>query len=603
MPVDERLLDLLGALKRREAQGLTVDYAEVCAAHPELRSDLERLHAVESKVEHFLGSLDSDTTMAPIPGQSTGPLFWMPDICGYEVKSRVASGGMGAVYRATDVRLGREVALKVIRPEKLSADLLARFQAEARAVAAMDHPLIVRVYEVGEYRTEEGAVAPYLAMEFVAGGTLESHIHEPMAACEAARVVQLLARAMAHAHARGVVHRDLKPGNVLVAKCGDEPALNAAIGQPKVTDFGLARQVEGGSHHTQDGTLLGTPAYMAPEQAEGRVAGPAADVYALGVILYRLLLGRVPFESPSITELLYKIAHVSPPSLEGVPQALAKICDDCLAKEPTRRPSATELAQRLEAFVVANGETVSRLTAPLAVSRPWRRRHLLLVAALTAALVLVALVTWMIRSPAKPAAVAPLSATLTVRVWAKDRGVRGLEIGKDARAVPVREDEGVQVEVSLSEPAHVFLLYVNGLGEVTPLFPWNKEKLEVEDVGAPPPERKVATLLSPPGLDAGWAMDDKVGLDTVVLLARREPWPVGRSMADAIGKLPGAPALNPFDVRVWDGGHKTEMLTLDGTRLKKDAVAIDDQLQRLAARLSKDFEVIRAVQFAHVAKR
>jgi serine/threonine protein kinase len=264
---------------------------------------------------------------------------------------------MGAVYRARDTLLGREVAIKVLHPEKMSPELRERFEVEARAVAQLDHPHIVKIFDVGKCRTEGGAEAPYLALEFVPCGSLSPRLgKKPLPPVEAARLVRLLARAMQHAHERGIAHRDLKPDNVLLAAPVGEPALDCSLGFPKVTDFGLARKVEGDRRLTQMGALMGTPEYMAPEQAEGlTTTGPPSDVWALGVILYRLLAGRLPFKSPNTVDLLFAICRESPPPLHStarkVPPELERICLHCLRKSPAQRPTAAKLAEMLESYI------------------------------------------------------------------------------------------------------------------------------------------------------------------------------------------------------------------------------------------------------------
>jgi tRNA A-37 threonylcarbamoyl transferase component Bud32 len=272
-----------------------------------------------------------------------------PRVSDYEILEVLGYGGMGVVYKARQVKLNREVALKMIlagthaRP----ADL-ARFRIEAEAVARLQHPNIVQIHEVGEH---DGL--PFFSLEYCPGGSLDKKLGgKPLPPREAADVVEKLARAVHAAHQKGVVHRDLKPANVLLAEDGS----------PKVTDFGLAK-TQGEAGHTQSGAILGTPSYMAPEQAAGKTkeAGPAADVYALGAILYELLTGRPPFHGPTPLETLLQVVSaepVPPARLQPkVPRDLETVCLKCLRKEPKQRYlSATGLSDDLRRF--QNGEPV-----------------------------------------------------------------------------------------------------------------------------------------------------------------------------------------------------------------------------------------------------
>jgi hypothetical protein len=310
-----------------------------------------------------------------------------PHVVGYEILSELGRGGMGVVYRARDRSLKREVALKMVLAGNFaSAEQLGRFRAEAEAVAKLQHPHIVQIYDVGE---QNGL--PYFSLEYVDGASLDKALAgKPQLEVDAALIVETLARAMHYAHERGIVHRDLKPGNVLLTKEGDA----------KITDFGLVKRMEADdSGTTRTGTIMGTPGYMAPEQGRGdKDVGPLADVYALGSILYAMLTGRPPFLAATPLDTLMQLLHdepVAPSQLQPrISRDIETICLKCLQKEPARRyASALELAEDLRRLL--NKEPV--LARPVGrVERLWRwcrRRPLVAgLSALAAGLALVVLV-------------------------------------------------------------------------------------------------------------------------------------------------------------------------------------------------------------------
>jgi tetratricopeptide (TPR) repeat protein len=342
--------------------------------------------------------VDPGRTRAETPPR---PAAGLPELPGYEVLSVLGHGGMGVVYKARQVRLDRVVALKMILAGgHAGAAELARFQAEAEAVARLQHPGIVQIHETGVH---DGL--PYFSLEFCSGGSLDRKLQgTPLPPAAAARLIELLAQALQAAHDKGILHRDLKPANVFLMPTRDPAGVligersEQARSLPKIGDFGLAKKLEGTADGglTRSGAIMGTPSYMAPEQAGGKISalGPATDVYALGALLYECLTGRPPFRAATVMETLRQVTSdepVPPSRLNpGTPRDLETICLKCLHKEPGRRyGSAQELAEDLERF--RNGEPIhARRVGRLERALKWTRRNQALTAFLAAVVLLLA---------------------------------------------------------------------------------------------------------------------------------------------------------------------------------------------------------------------
>jgi serine/threonine protein kinase len=381
------LADLISRWQQGRAQGAAPSPVELCRDCPDLLPQLqqqlaalERINAlavaqkmptvapegsVVSGVSEAV-TLDPDATRPPktlCEGKAPCEvLVEGPVVPGYEVLGVLGKGGMGVVYKARQRGLGRVVALKMIlHAEHAGEQERQRFQVEAEAVARLQHPNIVQIYEVGEQRG-----LPYFSLEFCPGGSLDKKLSgTPLPAVEAAELVQKLALAMQAAHDKGILHRDLKPANVLLAEDGTL----------KITDFGLAKKL-GEQGQTQTGAIMGTPSYMAPEQASGKSKeiGPAVDIYALGAMLYELLTGRPPFKAATALDTLLQVVSDEPVSARQlqpkVPKDLETVCHKCLQKDSRKRyASAAQLAEDLRRF--REGEPV--IARPIGrLERGWR---------------------------------------------------------------------------------------------------------------------------------------------------------------------------------------------------------------------------------------
>ena len=396
-PADEaRLADLLAAyddalVGGADPAGHTSPWRHL---DPAARARLDQNRSVLDRLERLWPRGGPSLPFPPAAAGAAPPF----DFGRFRARGRLGSGGCGVVFLADDPVLGRPVALKVPRPEVLvSPDLSRRFLREARTAALLTHPNVVPVYEA----SEAGGVC-YIAAEFCPGPTLAQWLVDRPAPAPraAAGLVAALADAMGYAHRRGIVHRDLKPSNVLLFGAGSngQTGLPPAPGDtltdviPKVTDFGFAKLLERTDDSTRTGTVIGTPQYMAPEQAEGRTAavGPATDVYALGVILFELLTGRPPIKGATDADTLRRVVFADPPRPRDlrpcVPRDLEAVCLKCLEKDPgARYPDGNALAADLWRFL--GGEpTRARPGGPGEQVAKWVRRNPL-VAALAAVVV------------------------------------------------------------------------------------------------------------------------------------------------------------------------------------------------------------------------
>jgi WD40 repeat protein/tRNA A-37 threonylcarbamoyl transferase component Bud32 len=352
----EQILDaVIASYLQAEKEGRAPDRDQVLARHPDLARELNEFFADRASIERLAGP--ARAAMAGlVPGT---PVRYFGD---YEILEEIARGGMGVVYRARQVSLERMVALKMILAGQLASDAeVERFHSEARAAGNLDHPNIVPIYEVGVHEGQH-----YFTMKLVEGGSLAQWLadhrgqradlsrHQQKAL---ARLIETVARTVHFGHQRGILHRDLKPANILLSG-----ADHASLAAPMVTDFGLAKRMEGGSDLTAPGAIIGTPSYMAPEQAAGQKSlSVAVDIYSLGAILYELLTGRPPFRAATPLETLLEVREREPRMPRSlnphIDRDLETICLKCLDKNPGRRyGSADDLADDLGRWI--SGEPI-----------------------------------------------------------------------------------------------------------------------------------------------------------------------------------------------------------------------------------------------------
>jgi tRNA A-37 threonylcarbamoyl transferase component Bud32 len=512
----------------------------------------------------------------------------------YEVLDWIGNGAMGDVYRALDPQLDRAVAVKVPkldRRDSHSREFAERFLREARTAAAVRHPHVCPIHDVGEHQG-----TPYVVMAFVEGESLAQRLkrvgryENPR---EAVALVLDVAEALQEVHQHGIIHRDLKPGNILLDQAG----------QAILTDFGLARSFLVDERLTADGGLVGTPAYMSPEQAlgEGANLGPASDLYSLGIVLYELLSGTLPYTGGAASMIVNKATRAAPSPLDSVrsdldPQLVA-IVEWAIRHDPSERfPSAAGLAAALRNWLAtqgapARGAPVASVSPPAsaarAPSRPTRRgwnKSPSRLVAVAACLAVIPGVWWTVwgRDPAggsDPRVAAPhhgatsqsdhageidpsasisdrplLAGKLAIRFIdaspSRAAGNAGARRAKAGDARPLFNGQSVQLQVSLSHPGYAYLIWIDSDGTADPIYPWDfghsKELWAAPRV--PGSEEPASFIPAPRERGSGFVAGGKPGMQHVVLLARTTPLKNAEQLQAALSGLPPSPLGNGSQV-------------------------------------------------------
>jgi hypothetical protein len=620
LPADDLLDEVLAAYLKADEAGQAPDRAALLARHPDLAADLTRFFAGLDRVEQVAaplralrqsagGDTDADAagpTGSFRPGEPT-TLPARPSrpaaVPGYEILGELGRGGMGVVYRAQDTRLKRLVAVKqLLVGREASPALLARFQAEAEAIARLQHPHIVQVYQAGEHDGQ-----PFFVLEYVPGGSLDRQVRgRPQPVREAVKLVLLLARAVHAAHQAGVIHRDLKPANVLLAPPADEPGLNTPWGCPRVSDFGLARlHDDAPDRGSVDGMAIGTPSYMAPEQAEGRLqeVGPATDVWALGVILYELLTGCRPFRGDSFQGTLHRVCTAEPEPLRRlrpeVDEAVAAVVARCLRKRPAERyPSAAALADDLKRWL--DGAAPRRRRRRVL---PWLAAAAVLLGVLTAAGLAwqrgqVASVP---TTTAHGSAVAhkPFQGWIDIVVSEPHNPRRQHRRLHEPGARPLRPGDEVRVEAVLDRPGFVYVVWLDARGKLIPIYPW-----EEFDWGKRPAQEEPVQRLVLPSDGGIYPIDPSPeGLETLLLLVRETPLERDADLPGLLGDL-GPQAWPDLSYVAWfqNGVEVTDEPDRAPSRIGESANPAVRTQQRIRRRLGERFAFTRAVSFGNRGK-
>lgn len=519
--------------------GRDISVDELCRHCPELAPELERRIQVlrlGARLVRYVGtsSVESNPS-ADLTASLHGDTTPLPPRLGvYRILGRLGGGGMGDVYRAEETALGREVAIKVMRAEVAARPgYRERFLREARTAAKVRHDNVVPIYFVGE---ERGTI--YIVMPVLEGESLEHRLSRggALPANEAARIGREAAQGLAAAHDQGLVHRDVKPANLW---------LESPSGRVKVLDFGLAREIEADDGLTQPGGVFGSPAYMAPEQANGDQIDHRADLFGLGAVLYRCLTGVAAFQGKTVTSILRAVVdqHPLPPHVvnPNVPELLSKLVMRMLAKNPADRPSsALEVAHELALFSTSlpGGETTANWVPPAERAAKARRRRVLIMSGVVLAVGLsIAIAIWqwprsggsIDDTTANPSQV-PSVQTTSLGPYKGQVDVQLARTQNEPLArlnvfgsLPMRQADTFRIEVEVDPPAYVYVVWVDPGHDVTPVYPWNPSAQDQWN-SRPAKEEMVSKLSLPRNAGVRYrAPKAQPGVATIVMFARPTP--------------------------------------------------------------------------------
>jgi serine/threonine protein kinase len=519
----------------------------------------------------------------------------------YRVIRQLGRGTFGCVYLAEDSALGRQVAVKVTSPS--SQDISSGDgPSEAQTLARLDHPSIVPVYDLGSLPTGEH----YTVAKYIRGQSLAERISAgPLPPAEAASIVAQVCDGLHHAHGQGIYHRDVKPANILL----DDK------GQALVADFGLA--VSEDQQQTHRGEVSGSPGYMSPEQVRGDVhhLDGRTDIWSVGVILYEALTGKRPFSESSRKTLFEEILgkEPKPPRLisAAIPVELERIALRCLRKEIADRfATAADVADDLREWI-SPGTRPAVPATPVQESSAGNQRDWLAIGGgitllLVAAIVISRFAGNYVQSAAKkdlsitpvipqPAAV-PTGGQISLRIWSPQNAARRGRLLDEPGMLPLDQDDQVRVEAELSSPAYAYVLWVDGKGKVSPVYPWTPG----DWTHRPATEHRVTKLSLPEQLDTGWELEPSTGMETLLLLGRDEPLPRDVDLKSLLAGLPTQARQDPRSLAWFDNGVPRQD-TVRGPRFF-DPKRINDPLlathQALQERLGSKFAFLRAVSFA-----
>jgi serine/threonine protein kinase len=589
---DERLVELLDEALCELRSGRLLDTTAWHERHPDLGHEgaslLATLVRFATSVQDWRADLPAPPTSSVTDGGTVVEDRSLPGQIGrYAILSKVGSGAMGSVYRAHDPQLDRFVAVKAPRMDKVPKDKVMyteRFLREARHAASVRHPHICPIYDAGRH-----AEQPYVVMAYVDGEPLDSRLGRIGRFEDVRLAVNLaiqVAQALEAVHFHGIIHRDLKPGNILIDRSG----------QALLTDFGLAREIETGEKLTMDGIVVGTPLYMSPEQATGENSslGPAADLYSLGIVLYEMLTGKLPFRG-SVCEVLRRIV-VEPPASPAehrpdLDPRLVELILRAIAKNPADRfQSAEKFADALQGWLnsasvstepdlalarlplsqapqvrAAQTPLVQALAAPVAVVAPsesarsagFKSRHWL--AATVTCLVAIPAV-WLAvfgkRTEPQKATDAvekppghhsiPLSGQLKIRFISSPQPASDRVIARHPRegdAAPLFNGQRVQLQVTLNRPGYVYLIWIDSDGTTQPIYPWDfgHSKALWEAPLVQGSEAPVESIRCPQVAGRGFFAAGKPGMQHVVLLARTTSLDPPDLLRSAFSDLPASP--------------------------------------------------------------